>query len=160
LSHLSYFATGAVSAIPFIVTAITMALVGMHSDRVNERRWHIAVPAFIGAVTLAFASHSSQAVIVITGMTIGMMGAESMQGPFWAMATAQVRANAAAAIAVINSIGNLGGYFGPDIIGLLRSGNGQFHGLLAIAITLPISGALGLIATSLPENRAIRSAQS
>jgi MFS transporter, ACS family, tartrate transporter len=160
LSHLSYFATGVVSAIPFIVTAITMALVGMHSDRVNERRWHIAIPAFIGAIALIMASHSSEAIVVISGMTIGMMGAESMQGPFWAMATAQVRASAAAAIAVINSIGNLGGYFGPDIIGLLRSGNGQFHGLLAIGITLPLSGALGLIATLLPENRAIRKSQS
>jgi len=75
-----------------------------------------------------------------------MMGAESMTGPFWAMATVQVGANAAAAIAVINSIANLGGYFGPDIIGLLRSGNGQFRGLLAIGITLAISAALSLLA--------------
>jgi MFS transporter, ACS family, tartrate transporter len=156
LSGLSYFATGLVSAMPFIATAIAMALVGMHSDRTNERRWHIAIPALTGAVGLAFASHSSQAVIVVAGMTIGMMGAESMTGPFWAMSTAQVRANAAAAIAVMNSIGNLGGYFGPDIIGLLRSGNGQFHGLLAIGITLAVSGLLSLVATSLPENRAVQ----
>lgn len=160
LSQLSYFETGVVSAIPFIATAITMVLVGMHSDRTNERRWHIAIPALLGGVALVLASHSSQAVIVVAGMTLGMMGAESMTGPFWAMSTIQVTANAAAAIAVINSIGNLGGYFGPDIIGLLRSGNGQFRGLIAIGITLGISGLLSLIATLLPENRAVRAVQS
>jgi ACS family tartrate transporter-like MFS transporter len=80
-----------------------------------------------------------------------MMGAESMTGPFWAMATVQVEANAAAAIAVVNSIGNLGGYFGPRVIGLLRSGNGAFPGLLAVGIVLATSAGLSLIATSVPE---------
>jgi ACS family tartrate transporter-like MFS transporter len=146
LSGLNYFATGVVATIPFILTAVAMALVGMHSDRANERRWHIALPAFIGAIALAAASHSRLPLLVVGGMTVGMMGAESMTGPFWAMATVQVGANAAAAIAVINSIANLGGYFGPDIIGFLRSGNGQFRGLLAIGMTLAISGALSLVA--------------
>jgi MFS transporter, ACS family, tartrate transporter len=154
LSGLSYFATGLVAALPFIVTAVTMVLVGMHSDRTNERRWHIAIPAFIGAIALSAASHSRQPFLVIGGMTLGMMGAEAMTGPFWAMATVQVGANAAAAIAVINSIANLGGYFGPDIIGLLRSGNGQFRGLLAIGITLAISGGLSLVAGATPEKPA------
>jgi MFS transporter, ACS family, tartrate transporter len=154
LSGLSYFATGVVAALPFIVTAVAMVLVGMHSDRTNERRWHIALPAFAGAVALAAASHSRQPFLVIGGMTLGMMGAEAMTGPFWAMATVQVGANAAAAIAVINSIANLGGYFGPYIIGLLRSGNGQFRGLLAIGITLAISGGLSLLAGARPEKRA------
>jgi len=154
LSGLSYFATGVVAALPFIVTAVSMVLVGMHSDRVNERRWHIALPAFAGAVALAAASHSRQPFLVIGGMTLGMMGAEAMTGPFWAMATVQVGANAAAAIAVINSIANLGGYFGPYIIGFLRSGNGQFRGLLPIGITLAISGGLSLVAGTKHENRA------
>jgi len=146
LSGLSYFATGAVATIPFILTAIAMVMVGVHSDRANERRWHIAFSAFVAAIALAAASHSRLPLLVIGGMTLGMMGAESMTGPFWAMATVQVGANAAAAIAVINSIANLGGYFGPDIIGLMRSGNGQFRGLLAIGVTLAISGALSLMA--------------
>jgi MFS transporter, ACS family, tartrate transporter len=153
LSGLSYFATGVVATIPFIATAIAMVLVGMHSDRVNERRWHIALPAFIGAIALAAASHTRQPLLVVGGMTLGMMGAEAMTGPFWAMATVQVGANAAAAIAVVNSIANLGGYFGPDIIGLLRSGNGQFRGLFAIGLTLAISGALSLVAGATPEKR-------
>src|SRR5438270_3418034 len=154
LSGLSYFATGVVATIPFIATAIAMVLVGMRSDKANERRWHIAIPALVGAVALAAASHSRLPVLVIGGMTLGMMGAESMTGPFWAMATVQFGANAAAAIAVINSIANLGGYFGPDIIGFLRSGNGQFCGLLAIGATLAISAALSLVAGSRPQKPA------
>lgn len=153
LSGVGFFATGVIASVPFIATAITMALVGMRSDRANERRWHIALPAFIGAIGLAMAAYSRQPVIVVAGMTVGMMGAESMTGPFWAMATVQVGASATAAIAVINSIGNLGGYFGPDIIGLLRSGNGEFHGLLAIGIVLAISGALTFVAGKMPEIR-------
>jgi MFS transporter, ACS family, tartrate transporter len=155
LSGLSYFATGVVATIPFILTAIAMVLVGMRSDRTNERAWHIAVPAFVAAIALAAASHSRLPLLVVGGMTVGMMGAESMTGPFWAMATVQVGANAAAAIAVINSIANLGGYFGPDIIGLLRSGNGQFRGLLAIGITLAISGGLSLIAGAKSKKAAV-----
>jgi ACS family tartrate transporter-like MFS transporter len=154
LSGLSYFATGVVATIPFIATAIAMVLVGMRSDKANERRWHIAIPALVGAVALAAASHSRLPVLVIGGMTLGMMGAESMTGPFWAMATVQFGANAAAAIAVINSIANLGGYFGPDIIGFLRSGNGQFRGLLAIGATLAISAGLSLVAGSRPQKPA------
>jgi ACS family tartrate transporter-like MFS transporter len=153
LSGLSYFATGVVATIPFILTAVAMVLVGMHSDRAAERRWHIALPAFIGAIALAAASHSRQPLLVVGGMTLGMMGAEAMTGPFWAMATVQIGANAAAAIAIINSVANLGGYFGPDIIGLLRSGNGQFRGLFAIGITLAVSGALSLVPANKPEKR-------
>ena len=80
-------------------------------------------------------------------MSLGMLGAEAMTGPFWAMATSGLSGTAAAAsIAVINSIGNLGGYFGPYIIGLARSSNGEFRGgLLAIGVTLAVSGVLALV---------------
>ncbi|MBO0911092.1 MAG: MFS transporter [Acidobacteria bacterium] len=157
LSTLGYLATGVVSAIPFIATGISMVLVGTHSDRRNERRWHIAIPAFAGALALSLVAHSHRAAVVVAGMTIGMMGAESMTGPFWAMTTAQVEASAAAAIAVVNSIGNLGGYFGPDIIGLLRSGTGAFPGLLAVGLVLATSGILSLFATSVPEKLSAKS---
>jgi ACS family tartrate transporter-like MFS transporter len=76
-----------------------------------------------------------------------MACAEAMVGPFWAMATSQMAGlPAAAGIAMINSLANLGGYFGPDIIGLFRTANGGFRGgFLAIAATLAISGGFALI---------------
>jgi ACS family tartrate transporter-like MFS transporter len=76
-----------------------------------------------------------------------MAFAEAMVGPFWAMATSRMTGlSAAVGIAVINSLANLGGYFGPDIIGFFRTANGGFRGgLLAIAATVGLSGIVALI---------------
>lgn len=146
LSTLNYFWTGVVAVIPFFVTTIAMVVVGMRSDRAGERRWHTAVSAFGAAVGLLLAAYTKSPVLAVAGFAIGMAGAESMVGPFWALATSMMAGlSAAAAIAVINSLANLGGYFGPDIIGLFRSSNGGFRGgLLAIAATVAVSGATAL----------------
>ena len=148
-SGLGYFSTSVVSMLPFFVTVIVMVLVGMRSDRVGERRWHTAIPAFTAAVGLAIAAVSGNVtVILVAGIAIGMAFAEGMVGPFWAMATSQMGGlSAAAGIAVINSLANLGGYFGPDIIGFFRGENGGFRGgLLAIAATVAVSGVAALVA--------------
>jgi ACS family tartrate transporter-like MFS transporter len=147
LSGLSYFLTGIVSALPFVVTAVAMVLVGMSSDRTGERRWHTAVPALVGALALAAAGFGSSTVVVVTCIGLGLVCAESMVGPFWAMATSRMGGlSAAAGIAVINSLANLGGYFGPDIIGFFRKATGEFRGgLLAIAAALALSGGIALM---------------
>jgi MFS transporter, ACS family, tartrate transporter len=84
---------------------------------------------------------------VVACLGLGLAFAESMAGPFWAMATSSMAGlSAATGIAVINSLANLGGYFGPDIIGLFRSASGGFRGgFLAIAATVAVSGAVALI---------------
>jgi len=147
LSGLSYFWTGAVAVLPFLVTVIVMVWVGMRSDRTGERRWHTAVPAFAAGASLVVAGYGSSTIVVVTAIGLGLAFAESMVGPFWAMATSRLEGlSAAAAIAVINSLANLGGYFGPDIIGLFRTANGGFRGgLLAIAATVALSGATALV---------------
>jgi len=147
MSGLSYVWTGVVSALPFVVTAIVMVLVGMRSDRTGERRWHTAIPAFVGAAGLIAAGYGRSTAIVVACIGLGLVCAESMVGPFWAMATSRMAGlSAAAGIAVINSLANLGGYYGPDIIGFFRKLNGGFRGgLLAIGATLAISGMMALI---------------
>jgi MFS transporter, ACS family, tartrate transporter len=147
LSGLSYFWTGAVAVIPFVVTTVAMVLIGMHSDQTGERRWHTAVPAFAAAAGLLVAAYAQAPVIVVAGIGLGLALAESMVGPFWASATSSMAGlSAATGIAVINSLGNLGGYFGPDIIGFFRSANGGFRGgLVAISATLVVSGSVALI---------------
>ena len=146
-SGLSYFLTGAVAVLPFIVTVFAMVLVGMRSDRKGERRWHTAIPAFAAAMGLIAAGYGKSTLVVVAGIGLGLAGAEAMVGPFWAMATSRMAGlSAAAGIAVINSLANLGGYFGPDIIGKFRTANGGFRGgLLAIAATVALSGATALI---------------
>ena len=146
-SGLNYFWTGMVNVLPFLVTVIVMVLVGIRSDRVGERRWHTAIPAFTAAVGLIVAAYGNSTLIIVAGSTIGMAFAEAMGGPFWAMATSRLSGlSAAAGIAVINSLANLGGYFGPDIIGVFRNANGGFKGgLLAIAAAVAMSGSVALI---------------
>ncbi len=147
LSGLSYLWTGVVAVLPFLVTVVAMVLVGMRSDRTGERRWHTAIPAFAAAAGLVAAAYGHSTIIVVTGIGLGLACAESMVGPFWAMATSRMAGlSAAAGIAVINSLANLGGYFGPDIIGLFRNENGGFRGgLLAIGATVALSGGIALI---------------
>jgi MFS transporter, ACS family, tartrate transporter len=76
-----------------------------------------------------------------------------MVGPFWAMATSRMAGlSSAAGIAVVNSLANLGGYFGPDIIGFFRTSNGGFRGgLLAIAAVLIVSGTVAVVLGARPE---------
>lgn len=149
LSGVGYVATGLIATLPFVATTIAMVLAGMHSDRTGERSWHVGLAGFAGAAGLVMAAFSTEPVLVISGMSLGMMGAQSMAGPFWAMATVQIGARAAAGIAVINSVANLGGYLGPYIIGLFRSSGGQYRGgLLVIAAVMALSGSLGLLVGS------------
>ncbi len=159
LSGLSYFFTGLVSTLPFLITAIAMVLVGVLSDRARERRWHTAMPAFVGAAAMVVAGYGVSTAVVVAGLGIGMACAEGMVGPFWAMATSRMAGlSAAAGIAVINSLANLGGYFGPDIIGFFRKAGGGFRGgLLAIAATLALSGAIGLVVGRQPHDERSRS---
>jgi len=147
LSGLSFFWTGVVATLPFLVTTIAMVLVGMHSDRSGERRWHTAIPAFAAAAALTVAGYGRSPALVVAGIGLGLAGAEAMVGPFWAMATSRMAGlSAAAGIAVINSLANLGGYFGPDIVGFFRTANGGFRGgLLAIGGTVALSGMIALI---------------
>lgn len=149
LSGVGYVATGLIATLPFIATTIAMVLAGMHSDWTGERSWHTGLAGFAGAAGLVMAAFSTEPVLVISGMSLGMMGAQSMAGPFWAMATVQIGARAAAGIAVINSVANLGGYLGPYIIGLFRSSGGQYRGgLLVIAAVMALSGSLALLVGS------------
>jgi ACS family tartrate transporter-like MFS transporter len=147
ISGLSYFWTGIVAILPFLLTVLVMVAVGARSDKTAERRWHIAIPAFIAAAGLVVAGYGASTVIVVAGISIGMAFAEGMCGPFWALVTSSMAGlSAAAGIAVINSLANLGGYFGPDIIGFFRTVGGGFRGgLLSIAAVLVISGTVALL---------------
>ena len=146
LSGVSNFVIGALSAIPYVAAALTMVVVGMHSDRSGERRWHTAVPAFAGAAALGVAANVTSTGPAIALISIAVLGVFSMMGPFWAMPTALLSGTAAAAgVAFINSVGNLGGFFGPYIIGVVRTSTGHFRGgLVVVGAALAMSGVFAL----------------
>lgn len=117
---------GLVSMIPWGASIIAMVYWGSHSDRTGERRWHCATGFLIemvGLLILALAHHSP--IISIIGLTLITVGWAGCVVTFWSLPTAFLTGTAAAAgIAWINSVGNLGGYFGPEIIGRIRTAAG------------------------------------
>jgi len=150
LSGMSNFAIGVLTAIPYVTAAVAMVIVGLHSDRSGERRWHTAVPAFAGALAMSIAAHTSSVGAMTALISVAVLGVFSMMGPFWAMPTSALSGTAAAVgVAVINSVGNLGGFFGPYVIGALRNATGSFRaGLLLVGGALAVSGCLALTLTN------------
>jgi D-galactonate transporter len=145
----SDFTVGLLSAIPYTVGAIAMVMAGRHSDRTGERRWHVAIAALVGGAALAVSTAGSGIVWSITTLSIAMIGLASMFGPFWALATssrtALSNAAAAASIALVNSVGNTGGFVGPYLLGAINDRTHSFaFGLYAIAAMMAAGAALVL----------------
>jgi len=145
-SGASDFVVGLLSAIPYAAGAIAMVVAGRHSDRTGERRWHFFVPAAVCGSALVASTLSSGAVWTVATLTVAMAGLASMFGPFWALATSEVAGvGAAASIALINSVGNTGGFFGPYLLGAISDATHSFAaGLFVIAGILVVGGALAL----------------
>jgi nitrate/nitrite transporter NarK len=136
---------GLLTAIPWGASAVVMLLVGRHSDRTGERRWHTALPALVAGAAFATSAlpgvSAVQSLAALTVATCGIMAAVSC---FWSLPTAFLSGTAAAAgIAAINSIGNLAGYVSPFVVGRVRDGTGSMTAaLLVLSVSLAAAGAL------------------
>ncbi len=148
-----------ISAIPYAAATVGMVVVGRHSDRTGERRWHVALPLLMGATGFALTVLGPQTVTVsLVALSVAAVGIWSALGPFWAIPPVFLRGTAAAGgIAVINSVGNIGGFVGPYLVGWVRETTGAFAGglwLLAGALLLGAAIALSITAprvSSFPE---------
>jgi ACS family tartrate transporter-like MFS transporter len=138
---------GFFNAIPPTVAVIAMYLWSWHSDRQNERTWHVVLACLAAAIGLGLAGVSSTALAVITALTLVNVGISAAKPPLWSMPTLFLSGPAAAAgIATINSIGNLGGFVGPAMIGWIKDLTGSFlGGLFFVAGLLVISAVLTLV---------------
>jgi MFS transporter, ACS family, tartrate transporter len=142
---------GWVGALPALVAIPCIVLWCRHSDHTMDRRWHYALSSALGAVGFfalaGFLERPGAAVAVLVLCAIGM---------YCAMATFYLNpvtlfsgASAAAALAVINGIGNVGGYFGPQLTGILRDQTGGYGAAIATyGVALLVSGVLVLVVTS------------
>lgn len=144
----SLMETGLVSAIPYVFAALGAYYWGKRSDLLNERRWHLVAATSVACVGLAISGlvqHPGLAVAALCLAATGIYGAIPV---FQAMPhTFLTGTNAAVAIAVINSIGNLGGFTGPFLVGWLREKTGGFQvPLLVMAASLFIAALLAIIA--------------
>ncbi len=113
---------GLLSAIPFVCAVIAMPLLGRSADARRERRWHLIVPALLGAVGFVVsASFPQNTVIAITFLSLAAAGVLSCAPLFWSLPTAFLTGAAAAGgIAIINSVGNLSGFASPYLVGYLK----------------------------------------
>ena len=142
------------TAIPYVSATIGMVIIGSRSDRTGERRWHVAVPCLIGAAgfVLTVLAPATPAFALAT-LSIAAFGIWGTLGPFWTLPTAFLRGTAAAGgIALVNSIGNLGGFVGPFLMGWIRESTGGFTaGLLTLAAILVVAAVLVLSMRLRPE---------
>ena len=149
-----YLRVGLVSMIPWGSMIVAQVAWAHHSDRSGERRWHSAFGLLVslcGLLLLAAVGHSP--VLSLVGLTLITVGNGCWVVTFWSLPTSLLAGTAAAAgIAWINSVGNLGGQFGPDIIGRVRDANGgsDTAALLVLAV-FALAGALLLLV--LPDGR-------
>jgi D-galactonate transporter len=127
--------TGFVSAVPYIVGTVGMVLWSRRSDEKLERKLHAAIPFLIAAVGIAGSTLVDSPVLKMAALSFGAFGVFAVLPVFWTFPTAFLSGAAAAAgIAVINSVGNLAGFFGPFIMGWLKDYTGNFaSGLWAIS---------------------------
>jgi MFS family permease len=124
-----------------------MVLIGRHSDRTGERKRHVAACALMAAVGLLLAAlFQHDPALLVLSLTICQIGQRSVQPTFWAIPPAFLGGTAAAAgIALINSVGNLGGQLGPWLVGSLRDlTHSHSGGLLLLAGLLVVEAALVL----------------
>jgi ACS family tartrate transporter-like MFS transporter len=148
-SGLPNWLVGWVTAIPFLFAAISMVLVGVHSDRTGERRLHVAIPAAIGGCGLLVGAFLHTPWMIVVGMTVSAAAMWSTLGPFWTLPTAILGGEAAAGgIALINSVGNLGGFAGPYAVGWIKDhfGGGFIYPIASLAISIFLAAALALFA--------------
>jgi len=138
LSGLSDLHVGMISAIPYVCAAIGMVLIGTHSDRTGERFLHIAIPSTIGAIGFTASAFLLSPIPGMIALTIAAIGDLGSRGPFWSLPGRFLVGSASAGgIALINTIGSLGGFVGPYGVGLVKNATGEFTGgLLLLAFML------------------------
>lgn len=136
---------GLLSAIPFFCAAVSLYVFGRSADRRLERKWHTAVPFLMVAAGLAVSVQVSQNLaLALLFLSIATAGAYTVAGMFWALPSLFLSGlTMAAAIAFINAVGGLGGFFGPSLIGYIKEVTGSTdYGIYFIACTSLLGAVL------------------
>jgi ACS family tartrate transporter-like MFS transporter len=151
------FELGLLSGATLLPAIVGMLLITAHSDRTGERRWHTAVCAILAAIGLVLTTLMGKSVIgVALSLAVCHLGQRTVQGVFWTIPPIFLGGTAAAAgIAFINSVGNLGGHFGPSMMGWLKDRTGGYNGgLLVLAGALVIEAVVVLLIRIPPKAQA------
>lgn len=143
------------TALPYVGGAIGMVYMGRRSDRKRERRYHAAIPALAAAALLAGSTLADgHLAVTLALLTLGTASLWMTYTVFWAMPSEYLKGPAAAGgIALINTIGLSGGFWGPAIIGWAKTATGSLHPGVLIMAVMPLVAALILLANKMPTRR-------
>jgi ACS family tartrate transporter-like MFS transporter len=148
-SHGSDLEVGFLTTIPYLVGAVGMVVFARHSDRTRERRGHIIGAAVVGGVAFAASAGVQSLTGSLVTLSLAMLGLAAMFGPFWALATSRVEGvGAAAAIALINAVGNTGGFVGPSLVGYILDRTHSF-GLGMVVDSGRVGSGFGVLGSGL-----------
>jgi ACS family tartrate transporter-like MFS transporter len=127
--------TGLLNSIPFGIASVLMIIWGRTSDRTGERIWHTAIPLALLAASLVASIAATSLMPTILILCVAVTATYIVKGPFWALSTEWLSAGSAAAgIAQINAIGNIGGFIGTWMLGVIKDATGSYPlGLLPLA---------------------------
>ncbi len=137
-----------ITSLPYAFGLVAMLINSAHSDRTGERRWHTALPILFGGVALALAILSGDMLaLVVLFLCLMGVGLHAYLPVFWTWPTKFMAASVAAtSIGLINSFGNLGGYFGPKVVGYLSvKYNSYVPGMWFLVVCVLIAGLLAIL---------------
>jgi ACS family tartrate transporter-like MFS transporter len=154
---ISNMQVGWVTMVPYTCGAIAMVFCGWLSDRLGERRWILFWTCILSALGLVLAGLTIGTWWSVVGMSVAAAGFYGTKGPFWSMPTMFLTGAAAASgIAWINSLGNLGGFFGPSMVGWVKTLSGSYAGgLYALAACAVASALISLFWLRIPKAVAV-----
>jgi MFS transporter, ACS family, tartrate transporter len=147
---------------PAIVGALAMVIAARHSDRTGRRRSHVVLGYFLAGLAFIACVYAPSAPLVLLALSANALGERCAAGSYWAVTTNLLGPRAAAGgIAFINSVGNLGGFFGPVLMGELkqRSHGSYTAGLYTAGVLMVLGAAISVLlrrnAASTPESLAL-----
>jgi MFS family permease len=145
----SVFYIGLITAASYLVSAAIALLSTRHAERQNEKRWHAAAAAIIGGASLALSAvFSDSTFLTVAFITLASAGGLVSSALFWSFpGSVLMGAGVAAGLAIINSIGNLGGFFGPYLLGALTDLLGSPSAGITILGGLMITAGVLIAAT-------------
>ncbi|AAN33351.1 hypothetical protein P053_00517 [Brucella abortus 01-4165] len=146
---------GLLGAIPFICAIIAMVIFSRSADHYRERRWHLVVPALLGAVGFVVAASATNTTVSIIFLSMAAAGVLACAPLFWSLPTAILSGAAAAAgIALINSVANLAGFISPYMVGIIRDATHSSElGMYVLAGFLILGAAIVLCIPASKVNR-------
>jgi ACS family tartrate transporter-like MFS transporter len=153
LGTMSNMTVGWLTMIPYICGFVSLLAFGRSSDTKNERRWHLLVACVFSTGGLVLAGLTMGTWWAMVGMSLAAMGFYGSKGPFFAMPPMFLSGTAlAAGIAWINSIGNLGGFFGPWWVGVMKDLTGSYAGgLYGLALLSVVSSVVCALFLHIPD---------